>query len=101
MCQAEDSAGKDNQGLTIEEMMIMAGINVDDELWKLHMWIEIAISMKVMVTVNISTDADCNPVMLLQLHLVIHCICSCLSHLLFLSSYFYMLRNRFVSRYLN
>ena len=52
ICQA----GKDHQGLTIEE--IMAGINVDGELWKLHMWIEITIGMKVMVTVNILTDAD-------------------------------------------
>ena len=42
----------------MEEITIMAGINADNKLWKLHMQIKITVSMKVMVTINILTNAN-------------------------------------------
>lgn len=58
VCQAEDAIGKDRREPTMEEMTIIAGLDPDDDMRKLHTRIEIAIGMKAMVTVNISTEAD-------------------------------------------
>ena len=42
----------------MKEMTIIAGINADDMLWKLNMQIKITVCMKVMVTINILTNAN-------------------------------------------
>ena len=58
VCQAEDKVGKNRHEPTLEEMTIIAGVDPEEELRKLHTRTEIAIGMKAMVTVNIATEAD-------------------------------------------
>ena len=58
VCQAEDKVGKNRREPTLEEMTIIAGVDPEEELRKLHTRIEIAIGMKAMVTVNIATEAN-------------------------------------------
>ena len=58
VCQAEDKVGKNRREPTLEEMTIIAGVDPEEELRKLHTRIEIAIGMKAMVTVNIATEAE-------------------------------------------
>ena len=57
VCQAGDKVGKNRRELTLEEMTIIAGVDPEEELRKLHTRIEI-IGMKALVTVNIATEAD-------------------------------------------
>ena len=58
MCQAEDTVGKDRHQPSMEEMTIIAGLDLKDDLRRLHTQLKIAIGMKAMVTMNISTEAD-------------------------------------------
>ena len=51
-------ARRDRHELTLEEMVRIFSLDPNNDLQKLHTRIEIAIGMKVMVTMNISTDAD-------------------------------------------
>ena len=58
ICQAEDVVGKERRQPTLEEMTIVASLDPEDDLRRLHTRIEVAIGMRAMVTMNISTEAD-------------------------------------------
>ena len=68
VCQAEDKVGKNRRKPTLEEMTIIAGVDPEEELRKLHTRIEIAIGMKAMVTVNIATKAESDFLEILTMH---------------------------------
>ena len=51
ICQAEDSVGKNCREPTIEEMIVVASLDLEDDLRKLHTRIEIAVRMKAMATI--------------------------------------------------
>ena len=58
ICQVEDVVGKERRQPTMEEMTIVAGLDPEDDLHRLHTRIEVTIGMRAMVTMNISTEAD-------------------------------------------
>ena len=57
-CQAEDTVGKNQDQPSMEEMTIIAGLDAEDDLQRLHMQVEITIDMKAMVIMNIAMEAD-------------------------------------------
>lgn len=57
MFNAEDTVGKEHNPLTIQERVIVAGVQ-EKKTARLPNCTSIAIGMKAMVTWNISTDAD-------------------------------------------
>jgi hypothetical protein len=57
ICDAEDTIGNDRRPTNFEQKVIIAGMSLD-QTRKIGQRIEFAIGMQVMVTLNVSTEAD-------------------------------------------